>query len=117
MAHPPLLFILILHFFLIGIGFHDLFVLSTIARHNIAIRINEEGIKTHIARKQTLLTIDVVDQAVVKVSTEPLLRAIAAEQFIDQILEILSNHRTVVDDVLTVSWFLSQLHPSCISRR
>ena len=36
----------------------------------------------------------------VKVRTEPLLRAIAAKQFVDQILEILSNHRTVMDDVL-----------------
>ena len=36
----------------------------------------------------------------VKVRTEPLLRAIAVEQFIDQILKVLSNHRTVVDDVL-----------------
>ena len=36
----------------------------------------------------------------IEVSTEPLLRAVAAEQFIDQILEVLSNHRTVMDDVL-----------------
>ena len=40
---------------------HDFFILGTIARHNIAIRVNEEGIKTHIARQQTLLAIDVVD--------------------------------------------------------
>ena len=53
------------------------FILGTIARHNIAIRINEEGIKAHVARQQTLLAVDVVDQAVVEVSTEPLLRAIA----------------------------------------
>ena len=68
---------------------HDLFVLGTVARHNIAIRVDEEGIKAHIARQQTLLAIDVIDQAVVKVSTEPLLRATAAEQFVDQILEVL----------------------------
>ena len=79
---------------------HDFLILGTIARHNIAIRVDEEGIKAHVARQQTLLTIDVVDQTVVKVCTEPLLRAIAAEQFIDQILEVLSNHRTVMDDVL-----------------
>ena len=36
----------------------------------------------------------------IKVCTEPLLRAVAAEQFIDQILEVLCDHRTVVDDVL-----------------
>ena len=39
----------------------------------------------------------------VEVSTEPLLRAIAAEQFVDQILEILSNHRAVVNDVLCLN--------------
>ena len=39
----------------------------------------------------------------VEVSAEPLLRAIATEQFIDQILEILCNHRTVVDNVLCLN--------------
>lgn len=42
----------------------DFFVLGAITRHYIAIRIDEEGIKTHITRQQTLLTIDVVDQAI-----------------------------------------------------
>ena len=36
----------------------------------------------------------------VKVRTEPFLWTVATEQFIDQVLEILSNHRTVMDDVL-----------------
>lgn len=40
---------------------------------------------------------DVVDQTMVKVSTEPLLRTVAAKQFVDQILKVLGNHRTVVD--------------------
>ena len=39
----------------------------------------------------------------VKVSAEPLLRAVAAEQFIDQILEVLCNHRTIVDDILRLN--------------
>jgi len=58
---------------------------------------NEEGIKAHVARQQTLLAVDVVDQTMVKVSTEPLLRTVAAKQFVDQILKVLGNHRTVVD--------------------
>ena len=70
---------------------HDLFILGTITRHNIAIRVDEESIKAHVARQQTLLTIDIVDQTVIKVSTEPLLRAITAEQFVDQILKVLSK--------------------------
>ena len=70
---------------------HNFLVLGSIARHNIAIRIDEESVKTHIARQQTLLAVDVVDQTMIKVCTKPLLRAVAAEQFIDQILEVLSN--------------------------
>lgn len=72
---------------------HDLFILGTIARHDIAIRVDEESIKAHVARQQTLLAIDVVDQAVVKVSTEPFLRAVAAEQFVDQILKVLRDKK------------------------
>ena len=79
---------------------HDFLILCAIARHNISIRVDEEGIEAHVARQQTLLAVDVVDQAVVKVSTEPLLRAVATEQLIDQILKVLCNHRAVVDDVL-----------------
>ncbi len=75
-------------------------VSKLIARHDIAIRVNEEGIKAHVARQQTLLAVDVVDQAVIKVCTEPLLRAVTTEQFVDQIFKVLCDHRTVVDDVL-----------------
>ena len=82
---------------------HDFLILGTIARHDIAIRVNEEGIKAHVARQQTLLTINVVDQAVVKVGTEPFLRAVATEQLVDQILKVLCNHRAVVDDVLSLN--------------
>ena len=34
---------------------------------------------------------------------EPLFRAVATEQFIDQILKVLCHHRTVVDDVLRLN--------------
>lgn len=54
-------------------------------------------------RQQTLLAIDVVDQTMVKVSAEPLLGAVAAEQFIDQILKVLCDHRAVMDDVLCLN--------------
>ena len=39
----------------------------------------------------------------VEVCTEPLLRAVAAEQFVDQILKVLSNHRTIMDNVLCLN--------------
>ena len=82
---------------------HDLFVLRTIARHDIAIRVDEEGIKAHVARQQTLLPVDIVDETVVEIGTEPLFWAVAAKEFIDQILEVLSNHRTIMDDVLSLN--------------
>ena len=39
----------------------------------------------------------------VEVGTKPLLRAVAAQQLIDQILEVLCNHWTVMDDVLCLN--------------
>ena len=39
----------------------------------------------------------------VKICTEPLFRAVAAEQFVDQIFKVLRNHRTIVDDVLCLN--------------
>ena len=39
----------------------------------------------------------------VKVGTEPFFRAVAAEQFVDQILEILCDHRTVMDDIFCLN--------------
>ena len=39
----------------------------------------------------------------IKVCTEPLLRAVAAEQFVDQIFKVLRNHRTIMDDVLCLN--------------
>ena len=82
---------------------HDFFILGTIARHNIAIRIDKEGIEAHVTRQQALLAVDVVDQTVVKICTEPLLRAVATEQLVDQILEVLCDHRTVMDDVFCLN--------------
>ena len=82
---------------------HDFLILGTIARHNIAIRIDEEGIEAHVTRQQALLAVDVVDQTVVKICTEPLLRTVATEQLVDQILEVLCDHRTVMDDVLCLN--------------
>ena len=49
----------------------------------------------------------------VEVSTEPLLRAIATKQFVDQILEVLCDHRTVVDDVLCFNKVEAVVQRSC----
>lgn len=79
---------------------HNLLVLGAVAGHDIAIGVDEEGVKAHIAGQQALLPVDVVDQAVIKVGAEPLLGAVAAQKLIDQIFKVFSHHRTVVDDIL-----------------
>ena len=82
---------------------HNLLILRAVARHDIAVRVDEEGVETHVARQQALLTIDVVNQTVVEVGAEPFLRAVAPEHPVDQILKIFRYHRAVVDDVLCLN--------------
>lgn len=79
---------------------HDFFVLRTVAGHNIAIRINEERVERHVAWKQALLSVDVVDKSMVEVCPEPLLGALRLEELIHKILEVLGDHGTIVDDVV-----------------
>lgn len=79
---------------------HDLLVLGAVAGHNVAVGIDEEGVERHVARQQARLAVDVVDETVVEVGAEPLLRAVGPEQLVDQVLEVLGHHGAVVDDVL-----------------
>lgn len=79
---------------------HDLLVLGAVARHDIAVGVDEEGVERHVAGQQTRLAVDVVDEAVVEVGAEPLLGAAGLEQLVDQVLEVLGHHGAVVDDVL-----------------
>ena len=81
---------------------HDLFVLGAVARHDVAVRIDEEGVERHVARQQTGLTVDVVDKTMVEVGTEPLLGAAGPQEFVDQVLKVLGNHGAIVDDVLSL---------------
>ena len=62
---------------------HDLLVLGAVAGHHIAVRVNEEGIETHVTGQQTLLPVDIIDESVVEVRAEPLLRTVGIEKFID----------------------------------
>ena len=55
---------------------HDLLGLRPVAGHDIPIGINKEGVKGHIAGKKALLPVDVIDQSVVKIRAEPLLRLV-----------------------------------------
>ena len=50
---------------------HDLLVLGAVARHDITIRVNEEGVESHVTRKKSVLSKNVVNQAVIKIGTEP----------------------------------------------
>ena len=79
---------------------HDLLVLSTVAGHNIAIRVNEERIERHVAREQALLSVDVIDKSVVEVGTEPLLGALRLEKLVHKVLEVFSDHGAIVDNVV-----------------
>lgn len=79
---------------------HDLLVLGTVAGHDVAVGIDEEGVERHIAGQQARLAVDVVDEAVVEVGAKPLLGTVGPEQLVDQVLEVLGHHGTVVDDVL-----------------
>ena len=78
---------------------HDLLVLGAVAGHHVAVGVDEEGVKAHVTGQKALLTVDVVDQAVVKVSPEPLFRAVAAKQLVDQLFKVFGDHGPVVDDV------------------
>lgn len=79
---------------------HDLLILGAVAGHDVTIRVDEKRVESHVARQKTRLAVDVVDETMIEVSTEPLLRLVAPEKLIDESLEILGNHGTVVDDVL-----------------
>lgn len=55
---------------------HNLLVLGAVAGHDVAVGVDEEGVERHVARQQSRLAVDVVDEAVVEVGTEPLLGAV-----------------------------------------
>lgn len=78
---------------------HDLLVLGAVAGHHIAVGVDEEGVKRHIARQQARLAVDVVDEAVVEVGAEPFLGAVGLKQLVDQVLEVFGHHGAVVDAV------------------
>ena len=40
---------------------HDFLILRSVAGHHIAIRVDEEGVKAHVAREQAFLTVDIID--------------------------------------------------------
>ena len=79
---------------------HDLLVFGAVARHDVTIRVNEERIECHVAWKQTLLSVDVIDKSVVEVGTEPLLGALGLEELVHKALEVLGNHWAIVDDIV-----------------
>ena len=55
---------------------HHFLILCTVAGHDIPLRINEKGVKAHIAGQQAFLSVNIIDQSVVKVSPEPLFGAV-----------------------------------------
>ena len=55
---------------------HDLLILRAVARHDIAVRVDEEGVEAHITGQQALLSVNIIDQTVVEIRAEPLFRAV-----------------------------------------
>ena len=78
---------------------HYLLILGAVAGHHIPVRVDKEGIETHITGQKALLTIDIVDEAVVEVRAEPLFGAVGIEELVDKILKMLRYHRAIVNDV------------------
>lgn len=79
---------------------HDLLILGTVTGHDVAVRVDEERVERHVARKQPRLAVDVVDEPVVEVSSEPFFGTVRFQEFVYQVLDALRHHRPVVDDVL-----------------
>ena len=79
---------------------HNFLILGAVAGHDVAVGVDEEGIEAHITGQQTLLAVEVIDEAVVEVGAEPLFGRIAPQQLVDEGLEVLRHHGAVVDDVL-----------------
>ena len=80
---------------------HDFLVLGSVAGHNVAVGINEECVETHIARKKSLLSVDIIDKSVIEICSEPLLRAVGVQELIDQALELFCDLRTVMDNIFS----------------
>ena len=55
---------------------HHLLILGAVAGHDVAVRVDEEGIEAHVAGQKALLTVDIVDEPVVEIGTEPLFGAV-----------------------------------------
>lgn len=82
---------------------HDLLILCSVTGHDVAVRIDKEGIKTHIARKKPLLSVNIIDKTVIEIGTEPLFGAVGIEKLIDEILKILCDHRAVMNDIFCLN--------------
>lgn len=79
---------------------HNLLILGAVARHDVTVWIDKECVERHVTRQQAGLTIDVIDEAVVEVGTEPFLGLVALEKLVNECFEVLSDHGSVMDDVL-----------------
>ena len=92
---------------------HHLLVLRPIAGHDIAIGIDKEGVECHIAGQKARLSVNVVDEPVVEIGAEPLLRAIALKKFVHQLFKVLGHHGPVVDYVLCLNEVEAVMQARC----
>ena len=78
---------------------HDFLMLRPIARHDVTKRIDKEGIEAHITGKQSLLTVNIVDQSMVEIRAEPLFGAVGLQKLVDKRFKMLCDHFAIMDDV------------------
>lgn len=62
---------------------HDLLVLCAVAGHYVPVGVDEKGVEAHVAGQKPLLTVNVLNQAVVEVRAEPFFGAAACKQRVD----------------------------------
>ena len=82
---------------------HNFFFFGAVAGHNIAVGVNKESVKSHIAGQQALLAVYVVYKPVVKICSKPFFRAVAFKKLIDKVFKILCHHGPVFNNVFSLN--------------
>ena len=82
---------------------HNLLFLRTVARHDIAVRVDKECVKAHIAGQQAFLRENIIDKSVIEIRSEPLFGTVGIKQAINEILEILRNREAILDYIIRLN--------------
>ncbi len=75
---------------------HHKFLACSIAWHYVAERIDKECIAAHVAGEQSLVSVYVIDEAMIEIRSEPFLGRLALQQFIIEFCKVLRNMTTII---------------------